>query len=159
MPVLKTSISLSVLISGKLNQARSHKERSSFNIHEPRGSSVPRAVLFLKGMHRSSIHICWACRMLKQRRQRDLQKGRIQIGRHRLQVLLWCNGWEEGEVDELGPCCWIEVRREHPSYLGNTSLLPQTGKDIVEIMECQNTANCRIECWEGGWTWTGLADW
>lgn len=110
MPVLKTSILFSVLISEKLNQARLHKEWSSFNIHEPRGSSVPHAALLLKGTHRSSIHICWVCRMLKQRKGCYLQKGRTQIGRYRLQALIWCHGWEDGEVDELGPCCWMKVK-------------------------------------------------
>lgn len=124
MPVLKTSILFSVLISEKLNQERLHKEWSPFNIHEPRGSSVPHAALLLKGTHRSSIHICWVCTMLKQRRGCYLQKGRTQIGRYGLQALIWCCGWEDGEVDELGPCCWMKVRKEYLNGLGDLSITP-----------------------------------
>lgn len=36
--------------------------------------------------------------------------------------------WEEGEGDELEPCCWVEVRKEHLSCLESTSFLPQTRK-------------------------------
>lgn len=55
--------------------------------------------------------------MLKQRRGCYLQKGRTQIGRYRLQALICCHGWEDEEVGELGPCRWMEVRKEYLNSL------------------------------------------
>lgn len=91
---------------------------------------APHAALLLKGKYRSSIHICWVCRMLKQRRGCYLQKGRTQIGRYRLQALICCRGWEDGEVDELGPCRWMEVRKEYLNGLGEHSSITPNWKKV-----------------------------